>query len=293
MVLVVRRLVSGKATDFRLMNLDVSLTVEQSDIARVIQITDTHLFAAEDGCLLSVNTADSFLSVVEAARAQSFAFDAILATGDISQDHSNESYRRFVEGIAPLKRPCFWLPGNHDDKSGMGSVLSDHLVSQPDHLLLGENWYVIFLDSQILGVPHGRLNEDQLALLENKLSLYPGRHALVLLHHNPLPVGSAWLDQHCLKERDRFWEVIARHNNVRGVVCGHVHQDSQSEYQGVQVLTTPSTCIQFKPDSDEFALDPKSPGWREIELYADGRIETRVKRLDNGLFLPDFTSTGY
>lgn len=273
--------------------MDVSLSVEQSHIARVIQITDTHLFGADDGSLLSVNTADSFLSVVDAVQSQPFAFDAILATGDISQDHSEESYLRFVDGIKALNRPCFWLPGNHDYKPGMYSVLPNSGVSQPGHLLLGEYWQVIFLDSQLAGVPHGQLSEDQLARLRQHLQDNPQRHTLVLLHHNPLLVGSAWLDQHCLKQRERFWDVISQFNNVRAVVCGHVHQASQFQYQGVEVMTTPSTCIQFKPDSDEFALDHQSPGWREIELHADGRVVSQVKRLGNGLFLPDFTSTGY
>lgn len=273
--------------------MDVSLTVAQSDIARVIQITDTHLFGADDGSLLSVNTAESFLSVVDAVQSQSFAFDAILATGDISQDHTEASYLRFVDGIKPLNRPCFWLPGNHDYKPGMNSVLPSPLVSQPEQLLLGEHWQVIFLDSQVVGVPHGQLSDSQLTLLSDKLQQNPQRHTLVLLHHNPLLVGSAWLDQHCLKQRERFWEVIGEFDNVRAVVCGHVHQASQFQHQGVEVMTTPSTCIQFKPDSDEFALDHQSPGWREIELHADGRVVSQVKRLGNGLFLPDFTSTGY
>lgn len=273
--------------------MDVSLSVDQSDIARVVQITDTHLFGVDDGSLLSVNTSESFMSVVSAVKSQTFAFDAILATGDISQDHSEASYHRFVDGISLLKRPCFWLPGNHDYKPGMQSVLPNQSVSQASHLLLGDYWQVISLDSQVSGVPHGELRDDQLALLEHKLSQYPQRHSMVLLHHNSLPVGSAWLDQHCLKERERFWNVIGHHSNVRAVVCGHVHQDSQHQHQGVEVLTTPSTCIQFKPNSDEFALDRASPGWREIELHADGKIVTQVKRLGNGLFLPDFTSTGY
>jgi 3',5'-cyclic-AMP phosphodiesterase len=273
--------------------LDVSLTVEQSDIARVIQITDTHLFGADDGSLLSVNTAESFLSVVEAVQTQPFAFDAILATGDISQDHSEISYQRFIQGIRELEKPCFWLSGNHDFDVAMGSVLPNEQVSQPNHVLVGKHWQIVMLDSQVVGVPHGQLSKNQLTLLDDKLTAYPDRHALVLLHHNPLLVGSAWLDQHCLKSSEQFWSVLSIHDNVKGVVCGHVHQSSQNEYQGIQVLTTPSTCIQFKPNSNEFALDPKSPGWREIELHADGRIKTQVRRLDNGVFLPDFTSTGY
>jgi Icc protein len=243
--------------------------------------------------LLSVITFVRLLSFFDAVKTQTFAFDAILATGDISQDHSEASYHRFVEGISKLKRPCFWLPGNHDYQPGMKAVLPNQFVRQANHLLLGEYWQIISLDSQVSGVPHGQLSEEQLALLDNKLTDYPQRYAMVLLHHNSLPVGSSWLDQHCLRERERFWQIIERHSNVRVVVCGHVHQDSRIQHQGVEVLTTPSTCIQFKPNSNEFALDRTSPGWREIELHANGSIVTHVKRLGNGLYLPDFTSTGY
>lgn len=34
-----------------------------------------------------------------------------------------------------------------------------------------------------------------------------------------------------------------------------------------------------------FALDTVQPGWREIELHDDGRIETRVKRIQHASFL--------
>ncbi|QSA19198.1 metallophosphoesterase, partial [Vibrio furnissii] len=145
--------------------MNVSSSLENSDSIKLVQITDTHLFAPDDGSLLSVNTADSFLAVVEAISAQRLEFDAILATGDISQDHTAESYHRFAQGIQPLEKTCFWLPGNHDYKPNMGSVLPSEQIHAPDHVLLGEHWQMILLDSQVVGVPHGRLSDQQLALL--------------------------------------------------------------------------------------------------------------------------------
>ena len=65
------------------------------------------------------------------------------------------------------------------------------------------------------------------------------------------------------------------------------------EHLGVQVMATPSTCVQFKPNSDDFALDTLSPGWRELELKADGEIATQVRRLAAGSFAPDFNAEGY
>ncbi|MDU5748572.1 MAG: 3',5'-cyclic-AMP phosphodiesterase, partial [Haemophilus parainfluenzae] len=42
-----------------------------------------------------------------------------------------------------------------------------------------------------------------------------------------------------------------------------------------------------------FALDTLQPGWREIELHPDGRIETRVKRIKQKIFLPNMEEEGY
>ncbi|NAW69028.1 3',5'-cyclic-AMP phosphodiesterase [Vibrio sp. V27_P1S3P104] len=273
--------------------MNVSPSLSPSDHIKLVQITDTHLFAPDDGCLLSVNTADSFRAIVQAIIEQQIPFDAILATGDISQDHSAESYQRFAAGIRDLQKLCFWLPGNHDYKPNMGSVMPSAQIQALEHVLLGKHWQMVLLDSQVVGVPHGRLSDYQLGLLDEKLTQYPDRFTLVLLHHHPLLVGSAWLDQHTLKDSDAFWHVVGQHRNVRAVLCGHVHQAMDCEYQGVKVMATPSTCVQFKPNSDDFALDLCSPGWRELELHHDGEVSTQVKRLRKGAFVPDFTSSGY
>ncbi|MBA5762234.1 3',5'-cyclic-AMP phosphodiesterase [Vibrio sp. 404] len=273
--------------------MKVTSNTTVKDTIKLLQITDTHLFEAEDGSLLSVCTSDSFNAVVDAVMQESFQFEAILATGDISQDHSDASYQKFAQGIQSLIQPCYWLPGNHDYKPSMNSVLPSEQIVQAEHVLLGEHWQMVLLDSQVEGVPHGRLSPQQLDLLDSKLRQYPERYTLVLLHHHPLLVGSAWLDQHTLKDSEQFWQIVEQHSNVRAILCGHVHQDMQKERSGATVIATPSTCVQFKPNSDDFALDTCAPGWRELELHSDGRFETRVKRLEEGVFAPNFDSNGY
>lgn len=171
--------------------MKVTSSSSNSDSIKLLQITDTHLFEPVDGSLLSVNTLDSFNAVVAAIVEENQSFDAVISTGDISQDHTAESYQRFEQGIAPLKNTCFWLPGNHDFKPSMNSVLPSTQIKQVEHVLLGEHWQMVLLDSQVVGVPHGRLSDQQLALLEDKLSQYPQRHTLVLLHHHPILVAVA------------------------------------------------------------------------------------------------------
>lgn len=273
--------------------MKVSSGSTKQDHIRLLQITDTHLFEPADGSLLSVKTAESFQAVVSTIAENKVEFDAILATGDISQDHSAKSYRRFESGIAPLSKPCFWLPGNHDFKPNMGSVLPSTQIQQVNHVLLGEHWQMILLDSQVVGVPHGRLSDQQLEFLDRKLAENASKHTLILLHHHPILVGSTWLDQHNLKDSEEFWGIVDKHTNVKAVLCGHVHQDMNRKRNDVTVMATPSTCVQFRPNSNDFALDALSPGWRELQLFDDGHFETQVNRLDFGQFQPDFTAEGY
>jgi Icc protein len=58
-----------------------------------------------------------------------------------------------------------------------------------------------------------------------------------------------------------------------------VHQDFSSQRNGVLLLGSPSTCIQFLPGSADFAIDPLTPGFRWLELHPNGRIATGVERI--------------
>jgi 3',5'-cyclic-AMP phosphodiesterase len=42
------------------------------------------------------------------------------------------------------------------------------------------------------------------------------------------------------------------------------------------MLATPSTCAQFLPKSDDFAVDQLPPAYRTLELRADGSLLTEV-----------------
>jgi Icc protein len=48
---------------------------------------------------------------------------------------------------------------------------------------------------------------------------------------------------------------------------------------GLRIIATPSTCSQFKPGSDDFAVDDTPPAWRTLALHADGRLDTTLNWL--------------
>ena len=265
----------------------------QQEVFRIVQITDPHLFKDTNGELLGINTQASFSQVLTEIQQQQYDYDLVLATGDLVQDSSNEGYLHFCESVKSLKKMVFWIPGNHDFQPKMFDLLTKDNISAKKHILLGDHWQILLLDSQISGVPHGQLSEYQLDWLLAKLKEYPQRYSLVVLHHHILSTHSAWLDQHNLRNAHELAYILAPFSNVKGILHGHIHQQVDGEWHGYKVMATPSTGIQFKPDSNTFALDTVQPGWREIELHADGHIETRVKRIQHKTFLPNLQEEGY
>jgi Icc protein len=55
-----------------------------------------------------------------------------------------------------------------------------------------------------------------------------------------------------------------------------VHQCFDTRRRGVRLLATPSTCAQFLPQANEFAVDARPPAYRRITLQPDGTLETEV-----------------
>ncbi|MBT0476757.1 3',5'-cyclic-AMP phosphodiesterase [Morganella morganii subsp. morganii] len=277
------------------METPLHLPVADGAAVRILQITDTYLFAGETDTLLGINTLHSYHAVLDAIVKQQLPADLIVATGDLVQDQSTRAYQRFTDGIARLPAPCVWLPGNHDYQPSMAQELAAAGISPSKQVLLGDQWQILLLDSQVQSVPHGELSDDQLIWLDNCLAQQPDRHTVVMLHHHPLASGCTWLDQHSLRNSHMLAEVLTRYQNIEGILCGHIHQDLDVMWNGIRMLATPSTCVQFKPHCTNFTLDTAAPGWRYLELTTGDNpsLTTQLFRLDTDEFSPDLGSDGY
>nr|AEI30293.1 3'5'-cyclic-nucleotide phosphodiesterase [uncultured microorganism] len=251
-----------------------------------------HLFADPEHRLLGVNTQESFEAVFELARRQHPEPDMICLTGDMSQDESLIAYERLAELISQYHCPKYWIPGNHDDIAYIEKVYSRFHIQNQKHIVL-DHWQVVLLDTKKEDAVEGQMNDDQFVLLEKSLSTFPEHHALIFMHHHPIPVGSKWLDNLMLNNAKRFWDAIEVYKNIRTIVCGHVHQEKEFNRNGINIHTTPSTCFQFKRDSTQFALEALKPGYRVIELFQDGSFKTEVFRADDYVLNLDEKMGGY
>lgn len=319
----------------------------------LLQLSDSHLSATADAELKGINTTHSLRAVAELVAADPRVYDALIATGDLSQDGSEESYRRFLAlarvALAPADStalPIRWLAGNHDAPDAMRRVEeAEQLAAVADSeqggmgepVVLGP-WLVVMLGSRVAGEPYGELGARQLGELRGLLSQLSAaagaasaptlearpmqpRYVLVCVHHNPLPTGARWMQDIGLRDGAELLSTLQQFDCARAVVHGHIHHqferavgrdriddhefesevidarvDHQVERQGrgsPAVLGTPSTCVQFAPHSEDFAVDARQPGYRWFRLHADGSFETGVERVGAGSFEPETSGGGY
>ena len=262
------------------------------DCVRVIQITDTHIFGKPQGKLLGLDTRESLDAVLARVRQEEIAPDLILVTGDLSQDASAESYEYLLNELKALKLPCFWIPGNHDDPAVMSPILDGENVFPQRRILIGD-WQIVLLDSSVRGKVYGNISSPQLELLRNCLEQAKEQHTLVAMHHQPVAVGSDWLDNLGIRNADELFDAVAQHHNHCCFLWGHVHQDFHGEKNGIELISTPSTCVQFKPGSENFSAGDESPGYRYLTLHKDGRIESVLHRITDVEFTVDYSIKGY
>lgn len=201
-------------------------------------------------------------------------------TGDVVQDDSEAAYQRFLDLFRTLGLPVYCVPGNHDVRQVMREMLATPPFFYCESKAIGD-WLIICIDSCIDDNAGGQIAQAEMDRLSGILSTTAAKHVAVCLHHPPLPMGSIWLDEVGLKNGDEFLRNISLPGTVRVALFGHVHQEFFAEKNGVKIIGTPSTCRQFKPASDEFALDELPPAYRRVELFADGSVSTELIWITN------------
>ena len=264
--------------------------LEKGRAVNVLHITDCHLNEDRSRDLLGMNTFDSLMAVLEEIRSEGITPDCILVTGDISQDGSVAAYATIKDALSEYNCPIRWFSGNHDHRDNMSQVVGEG--PELEKVLKLGDWQLILLDSLSPGNVHGELASSELEVLSAALEADKS-HSLVCLHHHPVDIGSAWLDRIGLHNPQAFLEIVDAHDQVEGVLWGHVHQEFDEQWKGKRMLAPPSTCIQFKQNSDDFALDEIAPGYRWLSLNSDGSIDTRVQRAHSFEYVLDLKSNGY
>jgi len=245
----------------------------------IAQFSDSHLFSDPSSLHHDANVYQHLQQVL-ADIAQQPRLDAIIFTGDLTQDHSEKSYQHFAQLVAQaqLPVPVYYLAGNHDDPDLMtehfGHSSVQHCFNSEKHITLG-NWQIQLLDSKT-ATPAGEVDNFNFQQLSNNID--SDKFQLLMMHHHPVDIGY-FIDRHGLTNQTQFWQTINELKQqgiaIQAIACGHVHnarffdQYCQHRQQSVAVYTCPATSIAFDPEQDTVSSLGLPPSYRLYHLHGN------------------------
>lgn len=243
------------------------------------QLSDLHICEEWEG----VDPVAQLERVVAAIPALPNPLDAVLVTGDLTDDGSEEHYRRARELLERLDAPLYVLPGNHDDRGNLRAAFDlpgdgDEPVNYTAEV--GALRLVCF-DSNVSGQDAGSYDQERLEWLDATLREQPEAPTLLALHHPPLPTGIPEWDAINLTAADReaIAEVVARHPQLRLVTGGHLHRTAAGSIGGCAVLSAPSACLQVQPNYEHDEVTFVGPPGFAIHVLRGDELSSQVQML--------------
>ncbi|GAB2674345.1 metallophosphoesterase [Nocardia goodfellowii] len=218
---------------------------------RIVQLTDTHIRPAGELLYDTVDTYANLTLVLDRLRA-SGPVDALVLSGDLTDNGAPEGYRRLRAAVEPvaaeLGARVVYVMGNHDERVSFGVELLGHApgsVLEPhDQAVEVAGLRIIALDSTTPGRHGGALEDSQLTWLGRKLRRPAPRGTLLVLHHPPLPSGMAAAELLNLDQAVRLAAVVAN-TDVRLILCGHNHMTAAGALAGIPVWVGPALAYRF------------------------------------------------
>jgi 3',5'-cyclic-AMP phosphodiesterase len=225
------------------------------DATVLVQLSDLHLGPV--GYLThGVDPEANLRRVARAIGEQGVVPDAILLTGDLSDTGCAASYellgRVVADELVPYGCAVLVGVGNHDHRGTFRQVYLGEPDARDDepyhHVHDLDGVRLVMCDSYRAGAVTGRLGDTQLAWLDEQLAERGDRAAVVAVHHPSVRRGIPKRHEYLLEDRDRFAEVLARHD-VGAVLCGHSHVATAGVFAGTLHVAAPSTAYRYDPSS--------------------------------------------
>lgn len=233
----------------------------------IAQITDIHLGFEPD------SPGEFNRQRLDATLAQLANLDPLpallLLTGDLIDRGDVSSYRRLRDALAGFPAPCHMALGNHDHRENFAQVFPEHRFTDGflQYAIDAGPMRLLVLDTLEPGRHGGAFCEARADWLNARLDEDPETPTIIVQHHPPFECGIEWMNT--VPEEpwvQRLGACLAGRANVHTMVCGHIHRASASAWNGLEVVTVPSTAPQV---ALEFApVDPDRPDQRPL-IVAD------------------------
>ena len=224
----------------------------------IAQLTDLDIRADDLLCHGVADSMSNLMAAVNQLNCLEPKPDVVLLTGELTDDGSEAAYRKLRECLERLRIPYFVNSANHDDATNFKKDFADHqylpAAGSSLHYLVEEfPVRLIGLDTTVAGEVGGRICEARRQWLNERLREQPERPTLIVMHHPPLKIGIFGLGENPFSGDTEVETLIAKHPQVKMIVCGHVHRAISKRFGHTVVTTSPSTAYQFTCDLSEGA----------------------------------------
>jgi len=224
-------------------------------MARFLQLTDLHIVKEGARASNELDTRNILKAAIDRLISLNDALapiDAVLISGDLSDDGSADSYSFLKEQLSRLGLPMFIVPGNHDLREQMRKAFSD-ICHMPGSGLIEwvrkiGNTVVIGLDTLVEGQSRGQLRLESIDRVARALQTIGSEPVIIMLHHPPIKTGIRFMDAIGLENSSALMEAIQNIENEIIVISGHVHGIHFGRLGGHVVATAPSICSNFALD---------------------------------------------
>tara|TARA_R110000744_G_scaffold20143_8_gene52935 strand:+ start:3238 stop:4008 length:771 start_codon:yes stop_codon:yes gene_type:complete len=242
----------------------------------VAQLSDSHLFADRNGKHHQANVYQNLKKVLLSIKKQPL-IDAIVFTGDLTQDHTAASYQLFVNAFeeCEISTPVYYVAGNHDEPA----LLKKYLASAPfcqNSVFENDYWQVLLLESKS-ATPAGVIDEvecDRAGSMINST-----KSQLLLTHHHAVDAGF-FIDHHGLLNKAPLQQLLTEYPSIKALGCGHIHQaltlPVKLPHRDISLYTCPATSIQFDVNSETAKSNGQPPGYQLFTLTDTGEITCKV-----------------
>ena len=246
---------------------------------KIIQITDLHLRCDKDYSVFDINTFQSARIIIDHISQVHKDLNALVISGDISDDETSESYSNLLELTDQIDTKIYLMPGNHDSIKEIKKCASIGRVKS-ELYFVDDNWIYFMFNTKKDNSPNGLLKQDEIDIFTDMLRKNKDKYFMIFLHHHPVEIGSPTMDKMIIENANILLDLIRKNKSIRGVSWGHIHNVFETNINNAKLFSTPSTCYQSKPRSETFTIDKKEkPGYRIIHFSSSGNLETKVVRM--------------
>lgn len=226
----------------------------------VVQISDAHLSDREDTSYKMLSSSKELLEDAIKTVNSIAGVDFVMFTGDMVDIPTLDSYKSFFTILSDLNYPSLNTFGNHDsavcvsgsEECTKGLQIQEVLdfIKKCNRNYMFDNTYyaftpktdyrIVVLDTVIRDevTSNGYLSDEQLAFLDNELNNNQDKVVVIFQHHPPLEPFKS--DDHCIKNADKYLEILRKYKNPIFVLSGHYHTTKIVREKNLVFINTPS-----------------------------------------------------